>query len=156
MDPEGIALRTGDANRKRGSYEVPGPNWIWSLDGYCKLELVGIQIYAAIDAFSRMVLWIYVGISGRTGISVKRQYLDVLHEGFSVPKALRTDHGGETTMLADAHYRISQSLRTDDEETLRFIDCFLFGTSTANQRIEAWWGQLTKGQISMWRVGLWL
>ncbi|KAL2043709.1 hypothetical protein N7G274_003228 [Stereocaulon virgatum] len=65
VDPEGIALRTGDANRKRGSYEVPGPNWIWSLDGYCKVELVEIQIYAAIDAFSRMVLWIYVGISGR-------------------------------------------------------------------------------------------
>lgn len=47
-----------------------GPNDVWSMDAYYKLEHWGIQIYAVIDAYSQFVVWYYVGISGRTAISV--------------------------------------------------------------------------------------
>ncbi|KAF1974177.1 hypothetical protein BU23DRAFT_567696 [Bimuria novae-zelandiae CBS 107.79] len=50
-------------------------------------------------------------------------------------------------MLADAHYQL-QSLYQPD---LEFQECYLYGTSTANQRIEAWWDQLSKGIIFRWR-----
>jgi hypothetical protein len=40
-----------------------------------KLAPYGIEIYAAIDAYSRYVVWIYVGVSGMTAVSVVRQYL---------------------------------------------------------------------------------
>ena len=37
LDPVGLARRTNDLNRKRGEYIVPGPNFIWSVDGHDKL-----------------------------------------------------------------------------------------------------------------------
>ncbi|KAI9779302.1 MAG: hypothetical protein M1816_003615 [Peltula sp. TS41687] len=53
LDNEGIALRTKDLQRHRREYIVPGRNYLWSLDGYCKLQHYGFEIYAAIDAYSR-------------------------------------------------------------------------------------------------------
>jgi hypothetical protein len=35
-----------------------------------KLLIYSIEIYAVIDGYSRYILWIYVGISTRTAISV--------------------------------------------------------------------------------------
>ena len=57
---------------------VPGPNFLWSIDGYMKLQLYGIEIYAGIDAYSQYIIWIYVGITARTEVSVLKQFLDVL------------------------------------------------------------------------------
>jgi hypothetical protein len=37
--------------RHRKEYIVPGPDYIWSLDGHDKLSDWGIEIYAAIDAY---------------------------------------------------------------------------------------------------------
>ncbi|KAL6229678.1 hypothetical protein BDW75DRAFT_235014 [Aspergillus navahoensis] len=36
-----------------GCLYCSGPNFIWSIDGYLKLAPYGIEIYAAIDAYSR-------------------------------------------------------------------------------------------------------
>jgi len=60
----------GEKNIPRGEYWVPGPNYIWSVDGHMKLELFGIEIYASVDAYSRYITWIYFGVSTRTAISV--------------------------------------------------------------------------------------
>lgn len=78
LDPDGVYRRANDLQRHRGEYIVPGPNWLWSIDGHCKLNFYGIEIYAAIDAYSRYIIWIYVGISSRTAVSVLRQFLDTL------------------------------------------------------------------------------
>ena len=125
---------------------------MWSLDGYCKFERVGIQIYAAVDTYSRCIIWVYCGISARTEFSVKRQYCDILRDDYALPKILRTDHGTETGMLAATHYELSNAARTNTAKDIAFLDCYLFGTSTANQRIEHWWGQLSKGQVQRWRA----
>ena len=45
-----------------------------------KLEPFGIEIYAAIDGYSRYIVWPYVGVSARTAVSVQRQCLDVFAE----------------------------------------------------------------------------
>jgi hypothetical protein len=153
IDPTGVALRTSALHRQRGTYEVPGPNWVWSMDGYCKLEFVGIQIYGAIDAYSRKVLWVYVGVSGRSSVSVCRQYLDFLEETGIRPKVLRTDKGGETLQAAAAHYELAANdARINNQEDFTFEDCYLFGTSVANQRIERWWGELSTYRLFQWRV----
>jgi hypothetical protein len=49
-----------------------GPNDVWYIDGYMKLEPFGIEIYAIIDGYSRYIVWIYVGITARTAVSVLR------------------------------------------------------------------------------------
>lgn len=143
-----MKARTYDLQRHRGEYKVPGPNWLWSVDGHCKLETWGIQIYAGIDAYSRYIIWIYVGITARTGVSVKSQYLNVVEATGILPWIIRSDHGGETILMADAHYRLSKKRSSE----VTFPKCYYYGTSTSNQRIESWWGQLSKGKLLLWRV----
>jgi len=114
------------------------------------LDWFGFQIYAAIDAYSRYITWIYVGTTAHTAVSVLKQYLDTIEELGIHPQRLRSDRGTETPMVADAHYQIALKLRT----SVSLNDCFFFGTSVANQRIESWWGQITKGALYRWRVRL--
>lgn len=152
LDPEGVAARAKDMQRHRGDYIVPGPNYVWSLDGYCKFDQFGFEIYAAIDAYSRYVIWIYVDISARTSVIVLRQYLDTISDLQVLPKILRTDRGSETPLCANAHYNLRKVSEFASSEEVTFQRCYFYGTSTANQRIEAWWGQLSKGSIFHWRV----
>ena len=52
---------------------------------------------------------------------------------------LHADHGTETALAANAYYFLRQQLRAqDDSQELSFSDCFRYGTSKKNQRIEAW------------------
>lgn len=128
---------------------MSGPNFLWSLDGYCKLDQLGFEVYAAIDAYSRYIIWLYTGVSARTSISVLRQYLDTVQDFQFMPCIIRSDRGGETPLCANAHYELRK--KTSDD-ALTFAECYFYGTSTANQRIEAWWGQLSKGTLFAWRV----
>lgn len=129
---------------------MPGPNFLWSVDGYCKLSKVGIEIYAGIDAYSRYIIWIYVGITNRTAVSIFRQYLDTLSDHQTQPRKMRSDHGTETPLAAAAHHALRRSL----DSNIEFKDCYWFGTSMANQRIESWWGQLSKSLLYQWRVSV--
>ena len=122
------------------------------MDAYCKLEHFGIEIYTAIDVYSRYIIWFYVGLSSRTAISVASQYLATLREGHVIPLFLRTDRGTETILAADSHYIISSTLRErEDGEPLQFSDCFKYSTSKENVRIESWWRQQSKTSINQWR-----
>lgn len=134
--------------RHRGAYVVPGPNYIWSMDGYLKLVSYGIEVYAAIDAYSRYIIWIYVGISSRTAVSVLRQFLDVLETTKQQPRFVRSDRGVETILMAEAQHKLQQSRHPETQ----ISECYLYGTSTANQRIESWWLQLSRGLLFRWRV----
>jgi len=54
LDPTGVAnRRLFLSSSPRGGYFVPGPNFVWSVDGHHKLSIYGIEIYAGIDAYSR-------------------------------------------------------------------------------------------------------
>jgi hypothetical protein len=148
LNPDGVYRRARDLQRHRGEYIVPGPNYLWSIDGHCKLDFVGIEIYAAIDAYSRFITWIYVGISSHTAVSVLIQYLTTLRAEGVQPQFIRSDRGVETTLLAAAHHAFMKKHKAE----LAFPECYWYGTSTANQRIEAWWAQLTGGMLFRWRV----
>jgi hypothetical protein len=78
LNPEGGERRRRDVQRRRGEYIVPRPNFIWSVDGHDKLKEYSIEIYAGVDAYSRYVTWIYVGVSSGTSISVVRQFLNTV------------------------------------------------------------------------------
>jgi hypothetical protein len=66
-----------------------------------KLAQYGIEIYAAVDAYSRKIIWFYVGNSNRTQLSVLRQYLLAVEARGLCPSFIRTDKGTETITLAD-------------------------------------------------------
>ncbi|KAL4872283.1 hypothetical protein BDV12DRAFT_183231 [Aspergillus spectabilis] len=147
LAPTAVRRRLCDLQHHHGAYIVPGPNFIWSIDGYLKLAPYGIEIYAAIDAYSRYIIWVYVGVSACTAVSVLRQFLDTLEITQQQPRYVRSDRGTETILLAEAQYKLQQSLHPE----ISIKDCYLYGTSTANQRIEAWWNQLTRGLLFRYR-----
>jgi hypothetical protein len=97
------------------------------------------------------VTWIYVGISNRAGFSILRQFLDTLQTR-KQPLYIRSDKGSETTNLAAAHYALYR--KQNGKENSWIDDCYWYGTSTSNQRIEAWWSQLSKSYTFLWRVSI--
>lgn len=146
--PDAVLHRHSDLQCKWGAYIVQGPNEIWAMDRYMKLQPFGIEVNASIDAYSCYVIWIYVGISACKQVSVVRQYLDTVQTVHVLPKKLQSDHGTETGLLGGAHFELVQA----QHPSIPIEDCYIYGTSTENQWIEAWWDQLTKGLTFKWRV----
>ncbi|CAL5865890.1 uncharacterized protein PFLUO_LOCUS96 [Penicillium psychrofluorescens] len=123
LRPDALERRSLGLQRARGSYTVPGPNFVWHVDGYMKLQPYGIEIYAAIDGYSRYIIWVYVGISTRTAVSVLRQYLDTLSVLRFQPRAIRADLGTETYLIGDAHW----ALRRAVDQDIRHEECWWYG-----------------------------
>jgi hypothetical protein len=53
-------------------------------------------------------------------------------------------------MMANARRPLHQAL--NPEEAAPFESIYWYGSSTLNQRIEAWWRQMSKGQTITWKV----
>jgi hypothetical protein len=111
--PEPIRERLDTMKKRRGGFTVPGPNYTWSIDGYCKLQRYGFEIYASIDAYSRFITWMYVGISAKTERSTFAQYLKVVGQHGCLPMIIRADRGTETPMIATAHFWLSAGSSTN-------------------------------------------
>ncbi|KAE8383936.1 hypothetical protein BDV23DRAFT_177436 [Aspergillus alliaceus] len=73
---------------------------------YLKLAPYRIEIYTAIDAYSRYIIWIYIGITSRTVVSVLRQFLEVV----------------ETILLAEAQHKLQQSRHPE----VQISDCYIY------------------------------
>ncbi|HEU0046538.1 MAG TPA: hypothetical protein VFQ43_02885 [Nitrososphaera sp.] len=71
--PEETQRRKEHADRRRGGWTTPGPNFMWSLDAHLKLDHWGIELYAGIDAYSRYITWFYCGVSAKTSWNVYKQ-----------------------------------------------------------------------------------
>lgn len=142
----------------RGEYIVPGPNHLWAIDGHDKLAKYGIEIYAAIDAYSRHIQWFYVGNSNRTQLSVARQFLDAIEALDICPDFIRSDHGTETPLLADAQFSLYKAkLRQEgaSEEELQAVQlrgCYWYGVSVRNVKIEGLWRRLIQQSTMAWMV----
>lgn len=155
FSPTCVTERWNTMRYRRAGWTTPGPDFIWSLDAYDKLKAWGIEIYASIDAYSRFITWFYVGISSGTSRSVLAQYLDVLSQRKTMPNIIRSDRGGETILMAGAHYYLSKTrvrVREGTIQDVRFNDCWIYGKSTHNEKIESWWLRLSKGRAKFWRV----
>jgi hypothetical protein len=64
LDDYGVTSGVPGMKKKcRDNYVVPGPNWLWCLDGYDKLVRFGFEVYGCIDAYSRKITWFFVGSS---------------------------------------------------------------------------------------------
>jgi hypothetical protein len=139
---------------------IPGPDYLWSIDGHDKFRNYGIEIYAGIDAYSRRIIWFYCGNSNRTQASVARQYLEAVAKLGIRPKFIRSDKGSETPLIADAQYSFHKKLRRAQGlpeaalDNLPLRECYWFGSSTSNVKIEGFWRQLIAGQTLPWMVSL--
>ena len=164
LDPANVRHRKpGMKTIARGEYICAGPDDVWSIDGHDKLGPWGINIYGAIDAYSRRLIWVYTGITNRTQVSVATQFCRAVQFHNKFPRIIRSDRGAETSILADIQYDLGVTDMYDkgispvgvngealDEWPLR--EFYVYGTSTLNIRIESWWGQLRRGQTGNWQV----
>ena len=145
LDNYGVVSRMpGMKKKRRENYIVPGPDWLWCLDGHDKLARYGIEIYGCVDAYSRKIVWFFVGCSNRTQVSVLRQYLYTVKKLRYCPNFLRTDKGRETPMMADAHYYFyhtacfyDSTISDDVFDQICFADYYIYGTSTRNVKIKS-------------------
>jgi hypothetical protein len=160
LDAEGSEARRPGIKRKREIKRpiIPGPNYLWAIDGHNKFRNYGIEIYAAIDAYSRRIIWAYCGNSNRTEASVARQYLEAIAYYGICPRFLRSDKGSETPLIATIQYSFykkrkqAQGHSETDLAALPLRSYYFFGSSTSNIKIEGFWRQLIESRTLPWMV----
>lgn len=144
-DPEGISARTRH-RLKRRKYVVPGPNFLWHLDGYDKLKPFGFAIHGCVDGYSRRIIWLNVASSNNNPKIIAKYYLDSVKGLQLAPRLLRGDKGTENSIVSS----LQKCLRYNHTDRLSGIKSYIEGTSTANQRIESYWCQLRKSGMNWW------
>lgn len=138
LDPEGVEARRSHRLRRR-VYHVRGPNDVWHIDGNDKLIPYGLAIHGAIDGYSRKVLWLEVGRTNKNPEVTAAYFLKCVRNLNGTALTLRFDPGSENGLTADI-----QTVLTFGEGRS------LYGRSTANQRIEAWWSFLKRSCLTWW------
>jgi hypothetical protein len=118
---------------RRRVYAGNGPNFIWHIDGHDKLKPYGFSIHGCIDGYSRRLIWLEIGPTNKKPEVVAKYYLDSIRQVGGIPRRIRSDDGTENCVIEAIH------------TFLRSIASFLIGSSTSNQRIEAYWSHLVKG-----------
>ncbi|RKK07477.1 hypothetical protein BFJ65_g17683 [Fusarium oxysporum f. sp. cepae] len=124
-------------------------NQRWCIDGHDKLKAYGFEIYAAIDAYSRNIIWFYVGHSATTALSVLKQYLAACDTYGFRPWFLPADRGSETPLVAAAHWNFALAAGGCVEwngqvfqQGKRLKDSYKAAPSTKNVKIEGWWERM--------------
>ncbi|XP_055045258.2 uncharacterized protein [Misgurnus anguillicaudatus] len=145
LDPEGVQQRRGTRLRRR-CYSVPGPNYLWHMDSYDKLTPFGIGINGCIDGFSRHIIWMQANSSNSNPKVIAAYFMNAVTGPGGCPKIIRSDLGTE-----NVHVNRLQHLFREDETGVVHGPCVFQGRSTANQRIESWWGIYRRQNASYWR-----
>ena len=98
IDPDGLQKRKGHRLLRR-KYSVPGPNFIWYVDGNDKLKPFEFAIHGSIDGYSRRILWLVASFTYIELLVVASFNVDCLLQLGLVPKILRCDLGTENLNL---------------------------------------------------------
>ncbi|KAF3854256.1 hypothetical protein F7725_022311, partial [Dissostichus mawsoni] len=130
----------------RRKYFSQGPNFIWHVDGYDKLKPYGICINGCIDGYSRRIIWLKAAFTNSDPKVIGSYFVEAIENVGGYPRLLRTDMGTENVLLRD----IQQFLRRNDEDDRAGERSYITGVSTANQRIESWWGVMRKEGVQYW------
>ncbi|KNE92993.1 hypothetical protein PSTG_13629 [Puccinia striiformis f. sp. tritici PST-78] len=77
LDPEGVERRSKQVLKRR-MFNVPGLDYIWSVDRHDKLEKFGITLYGFIDAYSRKVLGVFVHTTNNNPRHIGYYYLQLV------------------------------------------------------------------------------
>ncbi|KAF3851806.1 hypothetical protein F7725_005161 [Dissostichus mawsoni] len=125
----------------RRKYFSQGPNFIWHVDGYDKLKPYGICINGCIDGYSRRIIWLKAAFTNSDPKVIGSYFVEAIENVGGYPRLLRTDMGTENVL---------QFLRRNDEDDRAGERSYITGASTANQRIESWWGVMRKEGVQYW------
>ncbi|XP_031358157.1 uncharacterized protein LOC116181857 [Photinus pyralis] len=144
LDPTGVSTRRRRRLRRR-DYFNKGPNYLWHMDGYDKLKPYGIAISGCIDGFSRYIIWLQASYTNNNPRIISGYYISAVESCGGCPRSVRSDLGTENRHVEQMQIFLRNNLESDDS-----LPPFIYGSSTHNQRIEAWWGILRKHNAQFW------
>ena len=144
LDPRGVELRAARRLHRR-TYFSKGPNYIWHLDSYDKLKPFGICINGGIDGFSQKIIWMNAFTTSSDPKIVGGYYMEAVERAGGCPRIVRGDRGTENVKVRDFQRFLRRNIQDGSA-----IDSYIEGASTANQRIESWWGFLRKESMEFY------
>ena len=106
LDPDGVAARSRHRLVRR-QYRTKGPNYLWHINGYDKLEPFGFCVHGAIDGYSRRIMWLEVGPSNNDPSIIAQCFVDCVRQIGGTPRIIRADCGTENTYAACCWCRFS-------------------------------------------------
>ena len=111
-------------------------SWNHSRFGFC--------INGCIDVFPRHIIWLNVYFTNGDPSVIAGYYFEAISSLKGCPVFMRGDPGTENIRVKDFQTLLMREERSGNAHA--YIDC----TSTANQRIESFWGQLRKQCVQFW------
>ena len=152
LDPVGVETRKRRRLWKRRRlhrrmYTSNGPNFIWHIDGHDKLKPYRFSIHGCIDGYSRTLIWLEVGPTNKNLEVVAKYYLDSIRQVGGIPRKIGSDDGRENCVIEAIH----TFLRSRDNDEPAGLASFLIGSSTSNQRIEAYCSHPVKEGPGWWQ-----
>mgnify|MGYP002803396275 CR=1 FL=1 len=99
IDPDGILLRSIQLNLVHGrQYHVPGPIFLWHLDGNHNLIRWGFVIHGCIDGYSRRIMFLKASTNNKAS-TVYHHFVEAIST-FGLPQRVRGDQGVENVDVA--------------------------------------------------------
>lgn len=111
----------------RRNYSVPGPNYLWHIDGNHKIIRYRMVIHGGIDGFSRLVT--YLKCSNNNMAATVFEAFQEATRMYGIPSRVRSDKGGENVDVWSYMTRVRGSERSS----------YITGSSVHNSRIERLW-----------------
>ncbi|KAJ5902661.1 hypothetical protein N7495_003189 [Penicillium taxi] len=98
------------------------------------------------DAYSRCITWVYIGVKNRTEGSILCQHANTVAQINFQPRIICARQESETTALINAHVTI----RKASEPNISPDECFRYIQDADNKKIKYWWTQLSKSSTFVW------
>ena len=95
----------------------------------------GFYIHGCVDGHSRKVIWLRLVPSNNDPFVIAQIFSECCREAGGIPARVRSDCGTENVIVAGAQ----SYLRRHDDDEHAGLRAHIYGPSTGNQRIEAWW-----------------
>ena len=145
VDPDGVMNRSKHRLRRR-IYISKGPNYVRHIDGYDKRKPYGFALHGCIDGYSRKIIWLKVLSINSNPKVIADVFVKHISNVMIVRQIIRYDRGSENVVIG----ALQRYFRRNFEDSFSGEKSFRYGTSTANQRIEAWWSIFRRSRSNSW------